>query len=519
MQRRDFLRNSAAALTGASLLRLTHATESARLPAYTTSSSRWQKAYDAALELLQSNVQVLPRFDRPVLIEGAEYAGIWQECAPQESLVYSVFRLNVARNTHMAFFALQREDGQLPCANKRAALSFGQLQMVVPIAATAWELSRRTGDEELLRTAYSACTRWDAWLMRYRNTRGTGLIEGFCTYDTGHDNSPRWKGIPNRSEGNEARNCPKAPGLPRLCPDLSASVYGARCALAEMATALGHGSEAVQWQEQAEVLRRKILKKLWVPEEAAFYDLDSENQFVRVRSDVLSRVCGEHVMDPQTFERIWQTQLHNAKAFWGKYPLTSIAMDDPGFVRPIPRNSWGGAAQALTALRAPRWMEFYGKSAELGYLMGQWCEAMVRQQSFRQQMDPETGEFTLSGSGGYSPAALCMMDFTWRLAGVREEGEELEWNLRPKHEAAQGAIFALPLRGGHRAELHYAGKGLLLDQRSLARVEGTARLVTDRSGKPLRLVGISEGTEEVLLRIPGKKSRSLRLKSNESIAL
>jgi hypothetical protein len=44
--------------------------------------------------------------------------------------------------------------------------------------------------------AYRACSAWDDWLMTYRNTRGTGLIEGFCTYDTGHDNSPRWQGIP-----------------------------------------------------------------------------------------------------------------------------------------------------------------------------------------------------------------------------------------------------------------------------------------------------------------------------------
>ena len=75
--------------------------------------------------------------------------------------------------------------------------------------------------------------------MRYRNTRGTGLCEGFCTYDTGHDNSPRWKGMPNRCTDNDSRLCPAAPGLPRLCPDLSATVFGGRVALAKMARILG----------------------------------------------------------------------------------------------------------------------------------------------------------------------------------------------------------------------------------------------------------------------------------------
>ena len=102
-------------------------------------------------------------------------------------------------------------------------------------------------------------------------------------------------------------------------------------------------------------------------------------------------------------------------------------MDDPAFVRPIPRNSWGGASQALTALRAPRWMAFYGKHAELKIMMQQWCSAIMRHaeeaktsaerlKAFRQQMDPLTGEFTQEDPGGYSPCALTFLDFAHRLS-------------------------------------------------------------------------------------------------------
>ncbi len=64
------------------------------------------------------------------------------------SLVYRKFRTDVARYSHMVFFALQREDGQLPANHKRTETGFGQIQMVVPIAATAWELAQATGDSE-----------------------------------------------------------------------------------------------------------------------------------------------------------------------------------------------------------------------------------------------------------------------------------------------------------------------------------------------------------------------------------
>jgi len=140
-----------------------------------------------------------------------------------------------------------------------------------------------------------------------------------------------------------------------------------------------------------------------------------------VRGDVITRVLGEHVVDPKKdkaiFEAVWTKQLHNPKAFWAPYPLPSIAMDDPVFVRPIPRNSWGGASQALTALRAPRWMEFYGKKKEMKHMMEQWCSAIMKSGGFRQQMDPLTGEFTMVDPSGYSPAALVFLDYARRLSG------------------------------------------------------------------------------------------------------
>jgi hypothetical protein len=395
----------------------------------------WRAAWSAAVAILAGNVQPTPAFPRPVLFEGSTYRGIWQECGPHESLVYAGLRshltarkttgnlLEIASNSHMAFFALQRADGQLPASVKVSEVGFGQIQMVVPMAATAWELAQTLADERFLQTAYNACGRWDAWLRRYRNTRGTGLVEGFCTYDTGHDNSPRWQGVPNRCPDGDARRFAAGYGLPRLCPDLSATVYGARVALARMAEALGKREEAARWAEDAEKLRRLIVQKLYCPEDAAFYDVDADGKFVRVRSDVISRVLGEHVLrleeqaDRAILDAVWTRQLSNPAAFWAPFPLTSVAQNDPAFVRPIPRNSWGGASQALTALRTLRWMEHYGFREKQRELMRAWCGAIVRDGQFRQQMDPQTGVFTQPDPGGYSPAALVFLAFAVQLYG------------------------------------------------------------------------------------------------------
>ena len=131
----------------------------------------------------------------------------------------------------------------------------------------------------------------------------------------------------------------------------------------------------------------------------------------------MTRVLGEHVLrlseraDRKIFDAMWSRQFANPQAFAAPFPFPSIAMNDPAFVRPIPRNSWGGASQALTALRTPRWMTHYGKSRELRHLMKQWVDAIAWHGDFRQQMDPLTGRFTVADTGGYSPAALVYLLF------------------------------------------------------------------------------------------------------------
>lgn len=528
MNRRQFLAKSGMLLSAAALPRVLSAfdktvdksaTRTDSHISFETSDAVYQKVYASALDTLAHNTVTVSDYPEPVLIEGSNYAGIWLECAPQEGLVYADIRRDVARNNHLVFFALQKEDGQIPCWSRTNRIGFAQIQMAVPIAATAWELTQQTGDSELLEKAYASCSRWDAWLRHYRDTRKTALCEGFCCWDTGHDYSPRWAGMPNNCPDGDARKCPPVPSLPRLCPDLSATVYGGRVALAAMARATGKNSEADRWLADADAMRSLILNKLYSADDAAFYDVDAQDKFVRVRSDVISRVFGEHVVDQKLFDTIYHRQIHNPKAFWATYPLSSIALDDPKFVRPIPRNSWGGASQALTALRAPRWMEHYGKPADLAHLMQQWNNAILRAGKFLQQMDPVDGTFT-NDTGDYSPAALVFLDFTWRLAGVRQVGTTLEWNVRPPKNKVS-STYRLQVGSAKTAEIKYAsGNGeLVLNGKVLYRTNNVVRLITDFDGRIQNVVGIASETTKVSLHHASGRVQKFSIASNVSMTL
>jgi len=370
--------------------------------------------YEAACRGLAANTRNVFGYPDPVLIEGGEYPGVWLECGPLEGLVYGRIAPEIAKANHEVFFYHQREDGQLPCCVRVDRISFAQIQMVVPIAATALETAELTHDESFLAQAYESCVRWDRWLALNRNTRGTGLCEAFCEYDTGHDNSPRFKNLPKKCPDNNAAICPRSGKLPYLAPDLSATVYGGRIALAGMAQRLGKNRDAAHWTEQAESIRQRILKHCYDPVDECFYDVDADGDFIRIRGDALTRVFSEHVVDQSLFDRIYARHIKNPQGFWPPFPLPSIAVGDPTFASGLPHNSWGGPSQALTALRAPRWFVHYGRQTDLNELMRCWVGAILRAPDFMQQMDPWTGVF--STSAGYSPAMCVLIDFVDRLA-------------------------------------------------------------------------------------------------------
>jgi hypothetical protein len=90
MDRRQLLR-STSAFAGAALfapmMRALDGVAPASALVLTGAQERWQKTYDSALAVLAGNVKQVPGYDRPVLVEGAVYPGVWLECGPHESYV------------------------------------------------------------------------------------------------------------------------------------------------------------------------------------------------------------------------------------------------------------------------------------------------------------------------------------------------------------------------------------------------------------------------------------------------
>ena len=358
--------------------------------------------YAEALKGVRSCVRTYELFDRPILTVGPGYPGVWLE-HNHDWMFFADYEPQIAINNHDFFYRFQSGDGQFPAyvfkapAHTCYSVGYSQLQTVYPLAASAWYVARLTGDEAFLRRSYDACSRYDAWLSRWRDTRGTGLVEFFCEYDTGCDNSARCTGfgIPSCCPGGDARVCPESEVLPVIAPDLSANKYLGRVMLSRMAEALDWPREAREWADKAEKVKRAIYRICYDPEDEFFYDVDRHGAFRKYRTEHIIRMflCG--VVEPAEFEKIYRRYITHPDWFGTPVPFPSIAVSDPAFNGERLTNNWGGMSQSHTALETVYWMRQRGKREDFEKVASIWLDRFLHSgKFFTQEAHPLTGEMS-----------------------------------------------------------------------------------------------------------------------------
>lgn len=71
---------------------------------FSTRDESLQRVFDNAVAGLKKNLTRVREYSRDVLIEGAEYRGVWLECAPHEGALYGALNAEIARDNHRVFF-------------------------------------------------------------------------------------------------------------------------------------------------------------------------------------------------------------------------------------------------------------------------------------------------------------------------------------------------------------------------------------------------------------------------------
>jgi len=462
----------------------------------------------------------------PVLNEGGVYFGAWIESTGTiNSELLARFAPDIARSTHLLFAEHQRDDGMIPYKVTDAGPGFSQIQIVTPLARTVWNQYLLGGrDREYLTTMYDAMVRYDEWLATYRNTLGTGGVEAFCTFDTGHDLSPRFWFAPDRAFRGDARVVdPEHPTLPFVAPDLTANVACQRAYLARIAEELDDAAAAERWRAAAADSIAALFDQCFDGDDGFFYDRDRNGNAVRIQSDVLLRVLACEIGDDEMFAAALERYLMNTGKFLAHYGFTSLALDDPRFDHDYGRNSWGGPVNFLSLIRAPHAFEQHGRVAELALATMPVLAAVAIADRFPQCLDPWTGSPGFTSV--YSPSILWLLDTVERLAGVlpRPDGEVWFTSLAPTRLDHGASATATAYRRAIDGTVFEIASD---DEQSIVYRDGVQicafpwgwRLVTDRDGVPSALVGMAARsiTGEFVM---GNESVSVTLEPNERIEM
>ena len=369
----------------------------------------------AALEQIYTKqLQVIRDSDGPVFFIAGWYPGVWLE-QTYDSVEWAIVSgdTSVAHNQIGLYFKHQRPDGHLPMNVKHSSIGYRQIQECMALGRLCLDVFRMDGDRAFLETAYHAISAWDGWLVANRMPNNLGLIEMYCGFDTGHDESGRFLGVKYpHNVGADAADFPEGcPVFPGVAPDMNAVFFGNREALAEMASILGKSEEAAAWRAKAEDVRRRMLEMLWDEEDEFFYDFDKYGNKRKVLSISVTNVLTERVPDQAMADRIFHRHLWNEKEFRTPYAFPAVAISDPTWVKSRTGNSWGYYSQGQTILRAFRWMPQYGWRNEHRELLEIWLRAYCDsfdKLPFGQEFDPITGEPS-EAAPWYSSAMLLFL--------------------------------------------------------------------------------------------------------------
>ncbi len=255
------------------------------------------------------------------------YVGVWQWDAYFHALAYRHLDKHLAHDQIRIVLDHQREDGMIPDAiHDEGTVTRLDHPIVADVtkppllAWAAYKLYEHDGDREFMDEIYEPIVRSNNWWFENNDTDGNVLCEYQHPYSSGLDDSPLWDD-----------------GMPVESPDLNTYLYLQQEALSKIAGAIGKQEDAELWQGRAEAMARRLVQLTW-DEESGFFWARRNGSIVNVRTpfNLFPLITGQ--LPAKISERL-VAHLTDERQFWSRYPVPTVAMDDPKYT---PGIMWRG---------------------------------------------------------------------------------------------------------------------------------------------------------------------------------
>jgi len=194
------------------------------------------------------------------------------------------------------------------------------------LAWAAWKLYEIDHDVEFLNELYEPIVRWNRWWFEKNDVDGNGLCEYHHPFSSGLDDSPLWDD-----------------GVPVESPDLNTYLCLQQEALSRIAFAIGAADDGAQWAQRADAQAARMLRWMWDEDAGLFWaKRPTHDARVNVRTpfNLYPLITGRL---PEHVTRRLVAHLTDENEFWSRYPLPTVALNDPKF-------------DPLTMWRGPTWV-------------------------------------------------------------------------------------------------------------------------------------------------------------------
>jgi len=319
-------------------------------------------------------------FNYPVMSPGGYYTkgGWWLLDSSLNVTGAKWTNQRFAEDVMRGFRELQAEnpDGRIDLTGQHGVrgqvADLSQLPMFFEVA---YDVARRTDDGVLREQIYETMRKFlDWWLSPVKRDARTGLVSAIFEETLG-----------NRSLGEPMTLAPV---------DLNVVVAAGALRTFELATTLGKAEEANRYRQAFQDLSRAINAYLWDDKEGVYSNYDLRERKAGAGLNVTT-------FDPLRLgiapaarrDRLLKRLLDPAQFNWGKRPLTSWAMTDPGYVEATgdyDGRAWFGDIWTLRNMTIVEGLEESRRpdlAAELN-----WATIQAFHSNYREYLLPSTGE-------------------------------------------------------------------------------------------------------------------------------
>ena len=323
------------------------------------------------------------------------YIGSWQWDNFFHALAYRHVDARLAQDQLRILVDHQREDGMIPDAvHDEGVVTHLDFPVDADVtkpplmAWAAWKLYEFDHDREFLDEIYGPIVRWNTWWFEKNDPDGNGLCEYQHPFSSGLDDSPLWDD-----------------GMPVESPDLNTYLVLQQQDLARIAREIGEADDAALWEQRAQAMVQKLIEIRWDDKAGLFWAV-RQGQRVPVLTPLSLFPLLTGQMPGPISERLVE-HLVNPNEFWSKFPVPSVALNDPKF---NPRQMWRGPTWANLNYLLIEGLFKSGYPDLARQLRHLTLDLLTRNNDFYEYYDPNIGDNPPKAAPIYGWSAALFID-------------------------------------------------------------------------------------------------------------